>query len=321
MLYKTLKIVVRLAMLIFCRRISINDRSLLKLEGPLLLASNHPNSFLDAVLLGILFEKPIWSLARGDAFNNKWISKILSSLKIFAVYRASEGVENLSSNYATFDNCKSVFRRNGIVLIFSEGKCINEWKLRSLKKGTARLAISSWEQDIPLKVLPVGINYSSFRRFGKNVFINFGTTIAKEDIPIEAADGLRNQVFNAKLQSELQRLVFDIDKSDKNKQQELLEKKPPRLTHIILALPAALGWLSHIPLYIPVRRITHLKTADNDHYDSAMATVLLFTYPFYLLAIALISFYITKSYLSFLLLLLLPLTAWSYVQVKQQLDS
>ena len=54
---------------------------MLKKQGPLLLASNHPNSFLDAVILDILFEQPIWSLARGDVFKNKFISRILTSLK------------------------------------------------------------------------------------------------------------------------------------------------------------------------------------------------------------------------------------------------
>ncbi len=75
-----------------------------------------------------------------------------------------------------------IFRRNGTVQIFSEGKCVNEWHLRPLKKGTARLAISSWENNIPLNVLPVGINYSAFRKFGKNIYINFGEIISKEDI-------------------------------------------------------------------------------------------------------------------------------------------
>ena len=105
---------------------------------------------------------------------------------MFPVYRVSEGVENLNSNYETFENCKKIFREKGIVLIFSEGKCINEWHLRPLKKGTARLAINSWEENIPLEVLPVGINYSSFRRFGKNVIINFGNIITQEDIPLFA---------------------------------------------------------------------------------------------------------------------------------------
>ena len=170
-------------MKIFCRKIIVNNRAMLKKQGPLLLASNHPNSFLDAIILDILFQKPIWSLARGDVFRNAFISKILTALKMFPVYRVSEGVENLNSNYETFENCKKLFRDKGIVLIFSEGKCVNEWHLRTLKKGTARLAINSWEENIPLEILPVGINYSSFRRFGKNVIINFGNIISEKDIP------------------------------------------------------------------------------------------------------------------------------------------
>ena len=55
---------------------------------------------------------------------------------------------------------------------------------RPLKKGTARLAVRAWEENIPLRVLPLGINYSSFERIGKNVFINFGDYIDVKDIDI-----------------------------------------------------------------------------------------------------------------------------------------
>ena len=307
-------------MKIFCRKIIVDKPALLKKQGPLLLASNHPNSFLDAIILDILFEQPVWSLTRGDVFKNKFISRILRSLKMFPVYRVSEGVENLNSNYETFKGCKTLFRKKGIVLIFSEGKCINEWHLRPLKKGTARLAISSWEENIPVEVLPVGINYSSFRRFGKNVIINFGEIIVREDIPMTASEGTRYVAFNSKLQQQLNSLVFEINKLDKGKKQALLEKKPHRLSKIIFAFPALVGWLTHLPLYIPVQKITNIKTADNDHFDSILAAVLLVTYPFYLLLISWITFYITRSSFSFLLLLFLPLTAWCYVQVKAQLD-
>ncbi len=293
---------------------------MLKKQGPLLLASNHPNSFLDAIILDILFEQPIWSLARGDVFKNKFISRILTSLKMFPVYRVSEGVENLNINYATFENCKMLFRKKGLVLIFSEGKCINEWHLRPLKKGTARLAINSWAENIPLEVLPVGINYSSFRRFGKNVIINFGDIIVKEDIPRNSSEGTRYQAFNNKLQQQLNGLVYEINKQDREKKQTLLEKKPGRLSRVIFALPAFMGWLTHLPLYLPVQKITYKKTAHNDHFDSIMAAVLLFTYPFYLLLLSLITYYFTGSSFSFLLLIFLPLTAWCYVQVKSQLD-
>lgn len=320
MLYRVLKIVVWLAMKIFCRKIIVNNKAMLKKSGPLLLASNHPNSFLDAVILDILFHKPIWSLTRGDVFRNPLISKLLSALKMFPVYRVTEGVENLNSNYSTFEKCKELFRKQGIVLIFSEGKCVNEWRLRPLKKGTARLAINSWEENIPLDVLPVGINYSSFRRFGKNVMINFGTIISQEDIPRDIPNGLRYQSFNNKLQQQLHALVYEINKENKEKQQALLEKQPSRFERLVFAIPAAIGWVLHSPLYIPVQSIIYRKTINNDHYDSVMAAVLLFTYPFYLSAIAFLSFYFIGSYYSFLVLLLLPATAWCYVQVKRQLD-
>jgi 1-acyl-sn-glycerol-3-phosphate acyltransferase len=151
---------------------------MLKEKGPMILACNHPNSFLDAVIMDILFEQPIWSLTRGDAFLGKTINRILFKLKMLPVYRMREGVENLSENYKTFDTCIELFRRGEIVLIFSEGLCINEWHLRPLKKGTARLAYKCLQENISLKILPVGINYSSYQRFGKNLFINFGNLLS-----------------------------------------------------------------------------------------------------------------------------------------------
>jgi 1-acyl-sn-glycerol-3-phosphate acyltransferase len=174
LLYSILKIPAKFALRFYCRKICVNNPQALQTKGPLLLAANHPNSFLDAIILALLFRHPIYSLARGDAFANRFITKMLRLLNMLPVYRQSEGSENLEHNYTTFNECIGIFKKKGIVLIFSEGRCINEWHLRPLKKGTARLAISAWQNKIPLNILPVGVNYSNFRLFGKNVIINFG---------------------------------------------------------------------------------------------------------------------------------------------------
>ncbi|MEO6610637.1 MAG: 1-acyl-sn-glycerol-3-phosphate acyltransferase [Chitinophagaceae bacterium] len=320
MLYHCLKIIARVAIRIFCRKIIINKPGFLKSEGPLLLACNHPNSFLDSVILDTLLEKPIWSLARGDVFKNPFYIRLLTALKILPVYRTSEGVENLSENYKTFDACIGIFRDKGIVAIFSEGKCINEWHLRPLKKGTARLAIKAWEENIPLNVLPVGINYSSFRRFGKNVFLNFGELITKENINFNEPDGLRHQAFNSQLQKQLEQLVFEIPKTDKQKQKQCLEIRPSPLQKCLLSLPAAAGWLLHLPLYLPVKQFAWKKTHNNDHYDSVMTGLLLFAYPLYLFLLMIIAWILVKCWWVVFLLLVLPFAAWSYVQLKPQLD-
>src|SRR6476660_9232780 len=166
MLYKILYLPARLFIHFFCCRIIINNKNLLSEHGPLLIAANHPNSFRDAIIVATLFKNPVYSLTRGDAFAGKKITKILTSLNMLPVYRISEGAGNLDNNYFTFDECQHIFRNGGIVLIFSEGRCINEWHLRPLKKGTARLALSAWQQNIHMTVVPLGFNYSPFRRWG-----------------------------------------------------------------------------------------------------------------------------------------------------------
>ena len=320
MLYSILKVIVRLAAKIFCRKIIINKPELLNEKGPMILACSHPNSFLDAVLMDILFEQPIWSLTRGDAFLNKRITNLFYKLKMLPVYRPSEGVENLSENYKTFDSCIELFKRDQIVLIFSEGLCVNEWHLRSLKKGTARLAYKCQQENIPLKILPVGINYSSFKRFGKNLFVNLGNIFMANDLDKNLSDGVWYQVFNNRLQEELRPLVYEIEKEDKARQKELLKIEIPLFTKIFLAIPAAIGWLVHAPFYLPIKYWVHKKYEDSGHVDAMQITIPLFIYPVYLLLIVLILFFVLKTWWVIFLFIFLPFTAWSYVQLKGQLD-
>ena len=220
---------------------AINRKELLKHKGPLLLAVNHPNSFLDAIILCTLFDGSVYSLARGDAFKNKTAAKILHLFKMFPVYRVSEGVENMEENYKTFELCKDIFKKNGIVLIFSEGRCINEWHLRALKKGTARLAISSWQDGIDVAVLPVAINYSSFKKFGKNIKLFFGDMISKENIDYNDSHGNAIKQFNDSLKSQLSKYVFEINVGDKAAQHEHLFVQNSLLKKIVLFFPAVIG--------------------------------------------------------------------------------
>jgi 1-acyl-sn-glycerol-3-phosphate acyltransferase len=319
-MYSVVKILAKLAIKFYCRDIAINKKELLHCDGPLLLAVNHPNSFLDAIIFCTLFDKPVYSLARGDSFKGKTISKILFSLKLLPVYRVSEGVENLEENYKTFDQCKEIFKQNGIVLIFSEGKCINEWHLRPLKKGTARLAISSWEDGISLKVLPVGINYSSFRKLGKNVKVLFGDFITANDIVGDNGHGKNIQSFNTNLLHQLSSCVFEINKNDKTALQKVFYLSQSLLKKTLLFIPSVIGWLLHAPLYFAVKYFVKKSAFDNDHYDSIIVAILLVAYPLYLIIISLTVLIITHHLLSFLVLLLFPITAWTHVQLKKQLD-
>jgi 1-acyl-sn-glycerol-3-phosphate acyltransferase len=306
----------RLGSWIFCNKIIINKPDQIKAEGPLLIAANHPNSLLDALILCTLFKEPIWSLARGDVFKKPFIARLLGKLKILPVYRTREGVENLETNYQTFAACKEIFKTGGIVLIFSEGLCINEWHLRPLKKGTARLALSAWQDGIDLKILPTGINYNSFRKFGKNVFINFGETISSSTINPADTDGRKHLLFNTNLQHSLQALVFEIPEKDYQQQKNKLAVKQLFFTKTLLLLPAAIGFLVHAPLYIPLKKYAGRRTKGTDHYDSVLTAFLVFIYPLYLLMASLILAAAGFGWFSLLALALFPLLARALVVVK-----
>jgi 1-acyl-sn-glycerol-3-phosphate acyltransferase len=320
LLYSFVKIIARLAIPIYCRDIAINRKELLKLEGPLLLAVNHPNSFLDAVILCTLFDKPLYSLARGDAFKNTFFARLLFNFKMFPVYRVSEGVENLEENYKTFGQCKEIFKQKGIVLIFSEGRCINEWHLRPLKKGTARLAISSWQEDIDVKVLPIAINYSSFKRFGKNIKLFFGDAITKEDIDYNDSHGNAIRQFNETLKPRLSKFIFEINSNDKEKLKEKFYIPQAGLKKIALLIPAVLGFLIHAPLYYFVKWFGDILNKETEHYDSKTVGLLFILYPVFLLLICGLSFFFSGNWLSVLILPVIPFTAWAFVQLKKQLD-
>ena len=283
-------------------------------RGPLLLAANHPNSFLDGIILTTLFDHKLYALARGDAFKNKGVAKLLRWLNLLPVYRHSEGAENLNHNYTTFSDCHEALAKNDLVLIFSEGGCKNEWHLRPLRKGTARLALGSWTKGINVPVVP---NYSAFGFFGKNLRINFGTALDKETILEQPTEGKQLSAFNEQLRQQLEKLVYEIDEHDTPQMKKLLYVNQPILKRILLSIPALLGWLLHAPIYYPTKFIA-AQFFDKEHFDSVIVAILYLVYPVYLLVVFFV-LAVTVGYAAGLLaFILLPFSAWACVQVKPQ---
>ncbi len=317
MLYRLLKIPAYLSFWLYCRQLRINYKAILATKGPLLIACNHPNSFLDAIIISSLFKRPVYSLARGDAFKNKWAAALLRSLKMLPIYRSSEGVQNMEHNYSTFAACKEIFKKNGIVLIFSEGRCVNEWHLRPLMKGTARLATSSWEDGINLAILPTGINYQSFSVFGKNIDLNFGEFIYKKDLPTNDSFGKSINALNELLYGALRPLVYEIDKQDTRALYQKLGAPVSILQKICLGLPAAIGYVLHAPLYLVAKKIAARKAFHSDHFDSILIGILFLSYPVYLVLISFLVHMLAGAQY-WLLVSFMPFLAWSFLMVKKQ---
>ena len=92
---------------------------------------------MDAIMVGSALPRRSWFLARSDVFRKKWLANFLSFIGVIPIYRLLEGAENLQRNDETFDKCSKMLEQKKAIIIFSEGLCIQERRLRKLKKGTA----------------------------------------------------------------------------------------------------------------------------------------------------------------------------------------
>ena len=316
MLYSFVKIGVRLALTLFCRKIDWSDLAKTKAKGPLVLACNHPNSFLDAIIVGSRFDEPVHFLARGDAFRRPFARKLLTPLNLIPIYRLSEGREYLALNDSTFQRCQEILQQNGILLIFSEGLCEHQWSLRPLKKGTARIAFKAWQAGAPAQVWPVGLSYNSFTRFGKRMIIHFGEPIAENDIGLTLPEGEYIQQFNGLLADRLRQGMTMPD--DLRLSPRLKSKTSGYFALLLLLLPALAGWLFHFGYYHFVRNFTDKKTKGTVFYDSVLFGLLLLTYPLYWLLLNLLGIAVLHNSGSLgtggmVIVLLLPLWAKIYL--------
>lgn len=314
LIYPIVRLWARIALHFFCREIIVSGKENVPANVPVILAANHPNSFFDAIILGVHYPRPMHFLARGDAFKKPLVAKLLRALKLIPIYRLSEGKENLTQNEATFHECISILKNNGAILIFSEGLCKNEWQLRPLKKGTARLAFRAWQEHgiEKMKVQPVGLTYNSFTLPLKTVWIKLAATIHKNVFEITDA-GKFYSTFNEKLKKVL---LENMAIKNSDSPIEIAPNRFKSLLKIIFALPALAGYIFQYWFYGLLYRFAKKKTVGTVFFDSVLFGLLMLIYPFFVLIVTLLAVIISGNSLCWLLLLFLPCTGWCYKMFK-----
>ena len=186
--YIVLKNIVRLALRLFFSRFQVYNLSQLQaLRGPLIIASNHPNTFMDPLILAVLTKQRVGFIANGSIFNH-YTRHIFNYFHVIPIYRkkdtADVALSQAELNKQTFQRCYDYLENGGTIMIFPEGTSEIERRLREIKTGTARIALGAeYENNFTLgvKILPIGINYSNPTQYRGEVFVNIGSPIKLAD--------------------------------------------------------------------------------------------------------------------------------------------
>ncbi len=183
MFYSFLKVLVRITLKIFFRKIFITGTEHINSNKAQLIASNHPNGFLEPLIMACFFPKPLHFLVRGDVFDNPFLKPMLKSTNQIPIFRFRDGFSRLRENSQTIDESLQVLIEKSNLLIFAEGNTESIKKLRPLQKGISRIAFQTLEKqpDLDLEILPVGINFTHPDQFDKTVMLRVGSPIKVSD--------------------------------------------------------------------------------------------------------------------------------------------
>ena len=181
--YTLMKILVDNNFRQYYRKVHVEGLENIPQDKRVILAPNHQNALMDALVI-LMTQKgqPVY-LARSDVFKNKHAAKILEWLNIAPIYRMRDGREELGKNNEIFDLAIDVLRDKVTLCLMPEGVQSCKRTLLPLVKGMFRIAFSAQEGLEPEEVVivPVGIEYEDYVRTGDDVSVRFGKPISIMD--------------------------------------------------------------------------------------------------------------------------------------------
>jgi 1-acyl-sn-glycerol-3-phosphate acyltransferase len=187
--------------------IKIIGKENIDFKKPTLIIANHTNAVIDPIAIAQSVSRGIFFLARGDAFANNFLKWLLWQYHIIPIYRKEECDDNLEKNKETFGRMFELFDKARPVIIFSEGKCIQEKTIREFRKGTAHILVdyANEKQDLnKLHIQPIGLNYQYYNKFRADLIINFGNPFTLQDLSLDDINSKESiQIITQKTQESL----------------------------------------------------------------------------------------------------------------------
>ena len=162
-------------------RVSVQNQHNIPKDEIVIFAPNHQNALMDALaVLSNIQGQPVF-LGRADIFKNPLQRKILTFLKLLPIFRIRDGKSNLAQNDAIFAKTIDVLKQRKQLVILPEGNHAGFRRLRTLKKGIARIAFQAEEAEnfqLNIQIVPVALDYQHYYKFHSRLYVSFGEPIS-----------------------------------------------------------------------------------------------------------------------------------------------
>jgi len=307
----------------WCTKRSFSD---LKVEGSLpddgravIIAPNHCNTLMDALVVLQSRRKPTVFGARADIFKNPVVAKVLHFLRIVPIARKRDGLRSVAQNLEIIPVIMDVLHHNVPFCIFPEGTHRPKYSLLPIHKGVVRIALKN-AQEQPTCIVPAGLDYSDFFHYQGTCTLRYGEPIDVNRFVEEHSDLSKPELYDAlgaEMRSRISELFLYIPDDD-NYEARLAELRPPRkkrwweIPMAVIAAPLfVLCALLSLPLWLTAEGICHFKLKDKAFGNSVRFLVRLVGEPLFFVIWALVAFLLLTP-LAAAGVLLLYLFAYSF---------
>ncbi|HLT88047.1 MAG TPA: 1-acyl-sn-glycerol-3-phosphate acyltransferase [Sphingobacterium sp.] len=306
MFYSILRLFVRLGLKWYAPGLKARNLQLAPYTYPTIVVANHPNSFLDALVIAAYAPVKICFLTRGDIFKHPVASIILRWLYMLPVYKRNDDEDFGVKNDFTFDECMRRLAAGQHVLIFPEGRSRNLWELQPfMNGGLTSLLERSYKVELPLQIQTYTLNYNSFRHVPKAVELvalsPLDTTEYISDHQVQTADIIRDVRHNLRKAMVASPLVVG---------------PALRKDNHFWRIPAKIGYYTQFWFYRVWRDYVKKKTDGTIFYDSLLFSVLLFSYPLFVLLCSVLIGRFTGFWGGLSVFVFLPATAYAMARYQ-----
>ena len=221
MLYRILRWLGRMALRWFYREVDVAGLERVPRGVPLLIASNHPNQLIDALLVGVAIPRTVTFTGKAILLDNPVMRVFMQRLPFVPLRRVSDERKrdpnapvDRSRNADSFRAILDALAEGQAVLIFPEGISHDEPELAPLKTGVARIALQARDdrQIRGLHVLPVGLTFERKWAARTRALVLVGEPIALDDWrpPTDQGDGGAAQALTAEVNARLRAVTLNF---------------------------------------------------------------------------------------------------------------
>lgn len=162
------------------RKIEVRGKENLPTDGAILIAPNHCNTLMDALVILQSDTKPTVFGARADMFRHPLIARIMFFLRILPMVRQRDGLRNVLKNHESFETIVDTLEHGVRFCMYPEGRHRAARSLLPLGKGVTRAAVAAdnrFGSEKPVYLVPTGIEYGDYFRYRSTCLITFGRPI------------------------------------------------------------------------------------------------------------------------------------------------